>query len=121
MSKSRIDLGKRGEEAAVSYLKSKGYRILSRNYRQKSGEIDIVCKDGDGYVFIEVKTRHGSKFGDPVEAVTMRKQQQIHRTAIDYLARNNLLDAPARFDVIGIIMAEDRIEISHIVNAFDAG
>lgn len=119
MSKARISLGKRGEDAAASYLIDRGYRIISRNYRPKCGEIDIICKDGDCYVFIEVKTRQGSNFGDPVEAVTFHKQRQISRTALNYLAENDLHDKPVRFDVIGIILTNGRTEVTHIVDAFD--
>lgn len=120
MSKARITIGKRGEDVAAAYLIGKGYLIVSRNYRRKSGEIDIICKDGDCYVFIEVKTRRGANFGAPVEAVTVRKQRQIWHTALDYLARNDLFGIAVRFDVIGIILADGKTEITHIVDAFEA-
>ena len=120
MSKTRIGLGKRGEDAAAAYLIDKGYLIVSRNYRRRSGEIDIICKDGNCYVFIEVKTRQGTYFGDPIEAVTVHKQRQIRRTALDYLTRKNLLDIPVRFDVIGIMLTDGRTDITHIIDAFEA-
>lgn len=120
MSRKRINLGKRGEEVAAAYLRAKGYRIKARNYRQKTGEIDIICKDGDTHVFVEVKTRQHCEFGHPTEAVTRRKQMQISRTALLYLNIEELLDTPVRFDVIGVILKEWGPEISHIVGAFEA-
>ncbi|MBT8355338.1 MAG: YraN family protein [Desulfofustis sp.] len=120
LSRKRINLGKRGEEVAAAYLRAKGYRIKARNYRQKTGEIDIICKDGDTHVFVEVKTRQHCEFGHPTEAVTRRKQMQISRTALLYLNIEELLDTPVRFDVIGVILKEWGPEISHIVGAFEA-
>ncbi len=119
MSKAGIGLGKRGEDIAVQYLQGKGFKILTRNYRQKSGEIDIICKDHDIYVFVEVKTRSTVAFGHPLEAITRHKQHQISVTALNYLSRHNLLDEPARFDVVGVICSHPDPDISHIVNAFD--
>ena len=69
MSKQNLYLGKTGEEAAVSFLKDNGYKILARNYKTKIGEIDIVAKDKDTFAFIEVKTRHSDRFGEPFESV----------------------------------------------------
>ena len=119
MSKKRIGLGKRGEDAAASFLVKQGYRIISRNYRQKCGEIDIICRDGGCYVFVEVKTRQDSGFGTPAEAVTIHKQRKISLTAQAYLNRNNLHDVPVRFDVIGVMLAAEKAEITHIIAAFD--
>ena len=104
----------------MAHLRARGYRIEARNYRRKTGEIDIICTDGDTYVFIEVKTRQHCGFGHPIEAVTRRKQQQISRTALLYLTSRELHDAPVRFDVIGVICKETVPEISHIIGAFEA-
>lgn len=120
MSKERISLGKQGEEAAAAYLTDKGYRIVIRNYRQKCGEIDIICKDRNCLVFVEVKTRQKSGFGHPLEAVTVHKQHQMSRTALYYLTKNQMFDTPARFDVIGIVISEGKTEITHIIDAFEA-
>ena len=120
MSRKRIHLGKRGEEIAVAHLRAKGYRIEVRNFRRKTGEIDIICRDGDTYVFVEVKARQDCGFGHPTEAVTRRKQMQISRTALLYLHSRELFDAAVRFDVIGVIVTETDPEISHVVNAFEA-
>ncbi len=120
MSRKRLYLGKRGEDIAAEYLLSKGFHLVARNFRQKSGEIDIICKDGDTYVFVEVKTRQSREFGHPIEAVTRRKQLQICRTALIYLSSNELLDAPVRFDVIGVVCDRLAPDITHIVGAFEA-
>ncbi len=120
MSKKHIQLGKEGEKLAVQYLQKTGYIILARNYRQKSGEIDIIAKDNSILVFVEVKTRRGTALGSPFAAVTLRKQRQISRVAQEYLSRNNLFEKDARFDVVSIIMdnnSSPRIEL--LQNAFE--
>jgi len=97
-----------------------GFSILARNYRQKTGEIDIIARDGDCLVFVEVKTRKSLRFGQPFEAVTTKKQAQLSRVALDYLSRNKLLDQPARFDVISILLADDgKADIEHLPNCFE--
>ncbi|MCG6930334.1 MAG: YraN family protein [Desulfofustis sp.] len=120
MSDPRIGIGKQGEDAAAAYLIGKGYRIVARNVRQKLGEIDIVCTDGSGYVFVEVKTRRGTQFGDPLEAVTVHKRRRICRAALNFLNRNSLHETAVRFDVIGIMLTGRKAEITHIIDAFEA-
>jgi len=111
--------GKIGEQLATDYLKKNGFLIIERNYRQKCGEIDIIARDKKTLVFIEVKTRKSNKFGSPFEAVTTRKQQQIARTAQNYLFRNKLFNKSARFDVIGITFSRSgKPSIELIQNAF---
>ena len=120
MSKERIEFGKRGEERAATYLESKGFTILERNYRQPSGEIDLIARDGETLVFIEVKTRRSGSHGHPLEAVNARKQQQVCRTALHYLARNNLMETTIRFDVVALLGSTENPEISHVAGAFEA-
>ena len=120
MSENRQQTGKYGEEHAAVFLKQKGYTVIEKNYRQPCGEIDIIARDGETLVFIEVKTRRTTSFGSPFEAITDRKKRQIARTAQDYLCRKKQTNKPARFDVIGIVLLkgqEPHIEI--IKNAFD--
>jgi len=120
MLNSRQRLGKSGENTVANYLKNNGYTILIRNYRCKMGEIDIIAQKDLELVFIEVKTRSGLRYGSPAEAVNIRKQRQISRTAQWYLAQQNLFDVAARFDVISLLSDgthDDRID--HIHNAFD--
>ncbi len=121
MSKQRINLGKRGEDIAARFLLEKGLALIARNFRDKFGEIDIIAKDRETLVFVEVKTRRSDHFGRPEEAVTPAKQQQIIRVASYYLVQHKLLDAPVRFDVIAIIIDQGNPQITHLVSAFDTG
>ena len=92
-----------------------------RNYRDKFGEIDIIARDSDTYVFVEVKTRRSNHFGTPEEAVTTQKMRQVVRVAQSYLNKYELFDVPTRFDVIAILMSSGNPQINHLVSAFDAG
>jgi putative endonuclease len=121
LSEARITLGKQGEDLATHHLKKLGFSILARNYRQKIGEIDIIARDGNCLVFVEVKTRKSLRFGQPFEAVTTKKQAQLAKVALDYLNRNQLLDQPARFDVISILLPDNgKVCIEHIPNCFES-
>ena len=120
MSDKRIAFGKKGEDLAAAHLTCLGYQVLARNYRQRRGEIDIIARDGDCTVFIEVKSRLAGGRYSPGEAVTARKRMQIARVAQMYLATHRLLDMPARFDVIAVLIdGEGECRIDHIPNAFD--
>src|ERR1043166_1099205 len=119
-SSEHLRRGSLGEKLASRFLRKNGYKILYRNFRGHSGgEIDIVCRDDDTLVFIEVKTRTREDFGRPIEAVGLQKQKRISRGALAWL---RLLDNPDilfRFDVVEIIIAEGakpRIEL--VRNAF---
>lgn len=107
--------GERYEKKAGAYLESQGYEILEYNYRCRSGEIDIVAKDGSCLVFCEVKYRSGPGAGSPAEAVDLRKQQKISRCALCYLACHGGPDTECRFDVVSIAGEE----ICLYQNAFD--
>jgi len=110
--------GQYGENASVGYLAAKGYSILARNYKKAGGEIDIIAKDGEGYiVFVEVKYRRGTGFGAGTDAVGAGQHRRIIKTAKAYLYEQGMWDAPCRFDVIEIFGAE-QLEISHFENAF---
>ena len=115
-------LGNRGENAACRFLRRQGYKILLRNCRSQWGEIDIIARDGDWIVFVEVKTRSSQAAGHPSEAVTRRKQIQLTKLALVWLKQRRLLDHRARFDVIAILWPEATVEpqIEHYVNAFPA-
>lgn len=119
---SRADLGERGESIAADFLRRKGYSIVCKNFRCRSGEVDIIARHKGVLVFVEVKTRRSASFGSPAAAVTLRKQHQIAKAALEYLARENLFDTEARFDVVSILVTADsepRIEL--IQNAFELG
>ena len=98
------DLGSWGEKLAASYLRKKHYKIIQTGYRCRFGEIDIIAKDKEYFCFIEVKYRTTNDFGNPLEAVDFRKQNQIRKVANYYLMRNKLSEwTPCRFDVIGFV------------------
>ena len=102
MTIQRQVLGKLGEDLAVEELERRGYAILARRYRTRHGEIDIVARDGETIVFVEVKAKETAEFGTAAEAVTVRKQRRVVSMAVDYLARNRLTGHPCRFDVVAI-------------------
>jgi putative endonuclease len=112
-------LGDRGERAAARFLRRQGLRVLLRSYRTRSGEIDLVARDGDTLVFVEVKAR---RQGVPAEAVTPEKQRRITLAALHFLRKHRLLEQRCRFDVVAIVWPDDRRkpQIDHIRNAFEA-
>jgi len=120
LSDKRSLLGEIGENLAAEYLHRHGYTILHRNFRTRSGEIDIIARQGKTLVFAEVKTRKSEAFGSPAAAVTPRKQLQISRVAEEYMARENLFDSDARFDVVSVLAPEGKkVHIDVIANAFE--
>lgn len=111
------ELGRQGEELAVQYLTEKGYEIVERNWRNRHKEIDIIAKDGQDLVIVEVKTRQTDEYGNPDIAVTRQKQKRLIYAANGYLFRNNL-DVETRFDIISIVFKEGKPVIEHIEDAF---
>ena len=108
-------LGNKGEALAKEFLKKQKYKILETNYANKLGEIDIIAKEKDTIVFVEVKTRETTHFGLPREAVTSYKQNKIKLVATEYLTSHKLLSQKVRFDCVDILGDE----ITHIKNAFE--
>lgn len=104
MADVRRIFGNRGEALAASYLEEKGFVILERQYRTPFGEIDLIARDHEEIVFIEVKTRHSKTYGYPEEAVTREKVRHILRTAESYLGQHQKEDHPWRVDVVAIEM-----------------
>lgn len=100
-------LGRAGEQLALQYLERKGYRLLTRNYRYRRGEIDLVMLDGPTLVFVEVKWRSGRGYGYPEEAVQPGQEAKLKETAEAYLEEHQWT-GPLRFDVIGIL--KDKIQ-----------
>jgi putative endonuclease len=121
MKDPRHELGEQGENLACAELERRGYVILARRHRTRYGEIDVIARDGDTTVFVEVKTRDGDEFGAGAEAIASWKQRRIGRMAVDYAARNGLLDTRCRIDVVEVTLkaGERRIEVYR--NAFDVG
>ena len=114
MKMKTTEIGRLGETEVCRRLEQLGYSIVKRNFCIRGGEIDIIAKDGDCYVFCEVKYRSGRQAGNPLEAVDQRKQKKIFRCALYYTVQHGIEDAQCRFDVIGV----EGTEITHIKNAF---
>lgn len=119
MPKAHLEFAKLGEEKAANFLKSSGYKIIAQNYKNRFGEIDIIAREKDTVVFIEVKARHTDTFGEPEAAVGRFKQGQISKTALCYLKENKLLDKKARFDIVAIRYIDQAPKINLIKNAFE--
>jgi putative endonuclease len=119
---NRRRIGERGEDLALRYLAKKGYVAVERNYRTRHGEIDLVVRDESTLVFLEVKLRRGTGFGDPLEAVTPQKQARIRLTAEQYLSEKGA-DFVAgfdevRFDAVGILLGTEKPKVRHVEDAF---
>ena len=115
-------LGRRGERAAARYLRRRGYKIIARGDRSKSGELDLVAVDGKKIVFVEVKTRDCREADHPADAVDTAKQRRLTRLAVGFLKRHGLLEHSSRFDVVAVTWPDGarRPAIEHFPNAFDA-
>ena len=116
------EIGRRGENAAARYLEMFGYDILERNWRCPAGEVDIIARDADAVVFVEVKTRTNLMKGLPSEAVDEEKRSRYEKIAGWYLRDYEFVDVPVRFDVVALlVVAEDRALVRHYRNAFCGG
>jgi putative endonuclease len=116
----RQTLGKLGEDLACVELARRGYAIVARRYRTRFGEIDIIARDGETTVIVEVKTRDGDRFGDGAEAVTAWKQRRVVNMAVDYLSRHGLHERPCRFDVVAIDVSTAPPAVEIYINAYGA-
>jgi putative endonuclease len=118
---SRQSLGREAEDAAAALLQQNGLRVLARNVRLPEGEIDLVCRDRDVVVFVEVKCRQ-ARWGDaPAAAVSWWKQRRLVRLAQHYLKWKRLEDRRCRFDVVEVTVGDDGARaVRHIPSAFDA-
>ncbi|SMC67030.1 YraN family protein [Sporomusa malonica] len=115
---NHIEVGDKGEQSAARYLSKQGYKIIATKFRAKTGEIDIIAKDKEYLVFVEVKTRRSTVYGLPAEAVNFRKQQKIINTALCFLNQRGLTDIACRFDILEIYLLRGTIHCNHIINAF---
>jgi putative endonuclease len=113
--------GARGEKLAGRFLRSHGYKILYRNFRARGGgEIDIVCRDGDTLVFVEVKTRRGEDFGRPIEAVDRQKQLRVSKGGLAWLRMLDNPDIVFRFDVVEVLLPDEgNPQLELIQDAFE--
>lgn len=112
--------GKLGEDAAAEFLEAAGYTIVTRNFRIRSAEIDIIAQINDAIVFVEVKARSSTRHGLPSEAVNLRKQHKIIEAAGVFLQDETYSDCACRFDVVEVYLRGEHVEaINHIENAFE--
>ncbi len=110
--------GQKAEDLAARHLKRRGYKILTRNYRTRAGEIDIIAREGKSLVFIEVKGRQSTRYGSAKAAVTPRKQRQVAKVALWYLKETDQLGVKARFDVVAVTRKGQDVAIEIVRNAF---
>lgn len=116
----RAVLGRQGEKLALRFLRRKGCKVVTRNYRCAGGELDLVVLYDEVVVFVEVKTRTGRTHADPEDAVNFPKQQRMTRAARIFLHQTDSLDRPFRFDVVAITREDDgELAIEHFVDAFE--
>lgn len=118
MKRYKQEFGKRGEALAEEYLRRKGFQILRRNYRYGHKEIDLIAKDGNTIVFVEVKAGRSKSFGAPHERVTLKKQKNLIEVANDFIQKEKTTDCDFRFDVLAISYERGKEDIDHIKNAF---
>ena len=121
MSARRVSgqpLGRHGEAAAARELRRAGLEILEVGFRSRLGEIDLIAREGETIVFVEVKARAGLGYGRPAESVTPAKRERMARVAQVYLARRRFHDRVCRFDVVEVLRSGETNEIRHIRDAF---
>ena len=115
-------LGNQGERLAAKFLRKQGFKIIARQYKTRMGELDLIARDRDVIVFVEVKTRRSDSAGHPVEAITPAKQKKLTQLALAFLKLHDLLEHSARFDVVTIYWkdGEKTPTVEHFPNAFPA-
>lgn len=112
--------GKLGEDCAAKFLEANGYEIVTRNFRIRSAEIDIIARANNLLVFVEVKARSNVRYGLPVEAVNLRKQRKIIEAASVFLQDENFCNCACRFDIVEVYLRGELVKkINHIENAFE--
>jgi len=119
VTRERLALGRLGERLAREEIRKLGYNEVARNYRCPLGEVDLIARDRDTLVFIEIKTRSGGPRGYAKEAVDRRKQRQLSKAALYYMKEHGVADERARFDVVAVSFRGGEPEIELIRNAFD--
>jgi len=118
MSAARQAFGELGERIAERWLRRQGWRVMQRRFRNGHRDIDLVVERDGVVAFVEVKARRGNRFGDPVEAVNWKKQRELGRSARVWIDGHGRAPEAYRFDVIGILVAGQRVRIRHVENAF---
>jgi putative endonuclease len=119
LTRERLNLGKLGETLAIKKVRSLGYKVIAANYRCPVGELDLVARDGDCLVFIEIKTRRRGALDSAKAAVDGRKQRQVSKAALAYMKSNGYGDVKSRFDVVAVSLDQGQPRIEVIKNAFE--
>jgi putative endonuclease len=119
LTKERLELGRLGEDLALKTIRRMGYKCIARNYRCPLGEMDLIARDGDTLVFIEIKTRRGKSLAYVKEAVDGRKKRQLSKVALAYMKENHCADVKSRFDVVAVNLGGHNEEIEVVKNAFE--
>jgi len=115
---SKHILGRYGEDRAAQYLADRGYEIIERNWRSARGEIDLIARVKDRLVFVEVKTRNGSGFGHPFEAITEVKVARMRRLVAEWCRVRNLAGVKVRLGAIAVLVSSGRVNIEHLKQVF---
>jgi putative endonuclease len=119
VTKERLQIGKKGEDLALHKMNRLGYKCIARNFRCNLGEIDLIARDGDCLVFVEIKTRRGKSVGYAKEAIDERKRKKLSQVALAYMKTHDCMDVKSRFDVVAINLQGREKEIEIIKNAFE--
>lgn len=119
MTKARLSLGRLGEQLAAEKLQASGYAMVARNYRCSAGEIDLIARQQDDWVFVEVRTRRGRAFGTPEESITLRKRAHLIAAAQNYLQENALDQVAWRIDFVAVELTPrgQLLRVTHLENA----
>jgi putative endonuclease len=111
-------MGKYGEDLSAKYLQDRGYQIIERNWRCNLGEIDLIAKEGNRIIFVEVKTRNGSGYGHPFEAITALKVSRMRKLAAQWCAENKSAGSKVRLDAIAVLIQNGKVAIEHLKQVF---
>ncbi len=114
MTGKRLQVGVVGEKAARLHLEKIGYRIIETNYRCRLGEIDIIARDGNTTVVVEVRTKTGAAFGTPEESVTTKKARQLRRLALYYLQSAYKREVPSRIDLVAVVLDKENNAVQRL-------
>jgi putative endonuclease len=111
-------LGRYGEDRAAAHLSSLGYEIIDRNWRCRSGEIDLIARDQDQIVFVEVKTRNGNGFGHPFEAISNDKLTKLRKSVAEWCRAKQLSGVVVRLDAVSVLVSGGSVQIEHLKQVF---
>ena len=120
MPARHLTLGRQGEDAAEHFLKAKGYKLLDRNWRSGSLELDLICLDQDSLVFVEVKSRSNTCISTPADGLTRKKAATLVRAASMYLTEKEMWDRSCRFDLVAVVFGPGEPEINHLEDVIDS-